>query len=99
MKTYNSNEVLALTRKSTYKGYHNGTEMGLGLGWMIKVRSGKEWVWHGGATGGYFAFMQIDIENRNAVIILTNVSGFSSKKVNIGRLGGRLMGSLKDYNS
>lgn len=94
-----SNEVLALTRKSTYKGYHNGTEMGLGLGWMIKARSGKEWVWHGGATGGYFAFMQIDIENRNAVIILTNVSGFSSKKVNIGSLGGRLMGSLKDYNS
>jgi CubicO group peptidase (beta-lactamase class C family) len=71
-------------------------EMKVGLGWIIKERPGEEWIWHNGGTGGYTDSMQIDIENRNAVIILSNVSGISGKRVNIDSLCDRLMGTMKD---
>ncbi len=91
-----SNEALALTRKSTYQGYQRGSPIGVGLGWVIKEKMGREMVWHNGATGGYSAFMQVDVDNRNAVIILTNISGFSGKKANMDALGDRLMDSLEN---
>ena len=95
-----SNEVLALTRDPTYIGYHlNGAITGVGLGWMIKESAGRQWHWHNGGTGGYTSFMQIDVQNRNGVIILSNVSAFNSKRVNIDSLGERLMGSFYDKES
>ena len=95
-----SNEVLALTRKQTYQGYHRGGAItGIGLGWMIRDNQGKEWYWHNGGTGGYTSFMQIDVEKKNAVIILTNISAFNPKRANIDSLGRRLMKSFYDYNS
>ena len=86
----NANKELNLTRETTYRGSNH-----VGLGWIIK-EPGKQWVWHNGGTGGYTASMQVDIENSNAVIILTNVSGFSSKRVNIDSLSDRLMDTLKN---
>lgn len=91
-----SDEVLALTRKSTYTGYHGGKPLVVGLGWMMKEKSGNQHVWHNGGTGGYRTFMQVDVDNRNAVIILTNISAFSSKGANVDSLGKRLMDSLED---
>ena len=89
-----TNEVLALTRKSTYTGYLGGKPLGVGLGWMIKENSDQKYVWHNGGTGGYTSFMQVDVDNRNAVIILTNISAFNSKMANVDSLGKRLMDSL-----
>ncbi len=91
-----SDEVLALTRESTYGGYHMGGAIaGIGLGWMIRDVEGQDWYWHNGGTGGYSSFMQLDVQNRDAVIILSNVSAFNSKRVNIDSMGARLMHSLR----
>jgi len=90
-----SNEALNLTRKSTYYGHHGRSAItGIGLGWMMKDDEGRGLYWHNGGTGGYNSFMQIDVEKKSAVIILTNVSAYNPKRVNIESLGERLMKSI-----
>ena len=87
------NDVLALTRKETFK---INKQMGIGLGWhLITTRSGNELIWHNGGTGGYSSSMALDIEQQNGVIILSNVSALSSKNPKIDALCFSLMASLK----
>lgn len=66
------NKELALTRKSTFDIDEN---MKIGLGWhLLKSNSGKDLVWHNGGTGGYSSSMTVNIQDKTAVIILSNVS-------------------------
>lgn len=68
------NDELELTQKPTFKINSN---MSIGLGWhIIAAQSGDTWIWHNGGTGGYSSSMALDIENKNGVIILSNVSAF-----------------------
>jgi CubicO group peptidase (beta-lactamase class C family) len=49
--------------------------MGVGLGWhLYKNKEGRQVLWHNGGTGGYSSSMCVDVENNNAVIILSNVN-------------------------
>ena len=86
-----SNEVLSLTRKSTFQD----NKMNIGLGWIIKTKPVGERIWHNGGTGGYTSTMQVDVENKNAVIVLSNVSGLSRKRVNIESICDQLMDTLE----
>ncbi|MCK0188730.1 serine hydrolase domain-containing protein [Arenibacter sp. F20364] len=90
----NSNQVLALTRKSTFTTQEN--KSGIGLGWAIKTDLGKKSFSHSGGTGGYRSFLIIDIENKNGVIILSNISAAHKNSMNIDNLGTRLIESLKN---
>ncbi|MBT0810439.1 serine hydrolase [Litoribacter ruber] len=77
-------KVLALLRESTHS--INNT-MDMGLGWhILKSQNGNNAYWHNGGTGGYSSSMVIDPVKKTAVIILSNVSGLSSKKENIDKL-------------
>jgi len=66
----NSNKELELIRVKTFK---LNNRVSLGLGWFILKRKKNTWFNHDGNTGGYSSSMFIDIENKNGVIILTNV--------------------------
>ena len=71
------NKELALTRKPTFD--INGN-MKIGLGWhILKSENGKDLFWHNGGTGGYSSSMAVDVEDKTAVIILSNISNANDK--------------------
>ena len=73
-----SNEVLEITRSRTFTINHISD---MGLGWeIIKRRSGHIWYKHSGGTGGYSSSIIMDVNNKNGIIILSNVSAYSSKR-------------------
>lgn len=92
-----SDRVLALTRKSTFTAHPNKVD--IGLGWSIKTDLGEKSFSHNGGTGGYRSFLEIDMENENGVIILSNISAVHKNSVNIDNLGIRLLGSLTKSDS
>lgn len=75
------NKELTMTRKPTFTINEN---MKIGLGWhLLKSESGKDLVWHNGGTGGYTSSMAINVNDKTAVIILSNLSAFHPKMENI----------------
>lgn len=78
------NEELLLTRKSTFT---INKEMEIGLGWHILKNKNKEDVfWHNGGTAGYSSSLAFNVQNKDAVIILSNVSAFNPKMENIDNI-------------
>nr|WP_262915231.1 serine hydrolase domain-containing protein [Niabella ginsengisoli] len=71
------NSALALTRKPTFTV---NDKMKMGLGWhILKSDNDKEIFRHNGGTGGYSSSMAISVDEKTAVIILSNVSGINDK--------------------
>lgn len=71
-----ANAELTLTRKPTF---NINKDMRMGLGWhILKSESGQNLYWHNGGTGGYSSSMAVNIEQKVAVIILSNVSGITN---------------------
>jgi len=87
------NKELELTRKPTFD---INEDMKIGLGWLI-LKSENEFkrIWHNGGTAGYSSSMVLDIEKKNGVIILSNVSGFHSKMGNIDELSFGIMEQIE----
>jgi CubicO group peptidase (beta-lactamase class C family) len=53
-----------------------GPNMQVGLNWLtLKTRSGAEFVWHDGGTGGYGSFIGFDPKRNIGVVLLANTSG------------------------
>ena len=90
----NDNKALRLTQKPTFRINDN---MQIGLGWhIITLKGGGEWLWHNGGTGGYTSSMALDVEQKNGIIILSNVSAFHKKMGNIDLLGFELLKTLDE---
>lgn len=67
-----NNKELTLTRKPTFTV---NDKMKIGLGWhILQSENNKTLVWHNGGTGGYSSSIAINIEDKEAVIILSNIS-------------------------
>lgn len=78
------NRELALTRVPTFAVHDT---MKIGLGWhILQSETGQELIWHNGGTGGYSSSMAINMAEKVAVIILSNVSAFHPASGNIDRL-------------
>jgi CubicO group peptidase (beta-lactamase class C family) len=87
-----TNIELALTRVKTFQ---ENDFRDVGLGWfIINTKSKKTWYWHNGATGGYSTSMALDVENKNGVIILSNISAYHKNASNIDKLCFSLMKTL-----
>ena len=70
-----TNMVLALTRKPTFV---INKDMKIGLGWhILKSENNQDLNWHNGGTGGYSSSIAINVEQKTAVIILSNVSNIN----------------------
>jgi CubicO group peptidase (beta-lactamase class C family) len=86
------NNELTLTQKPTFKVNEN---MKIGLGWhILKRKNSGEIIWHNGGSGGYTSSIALDIENKNGIIILSNMSAFNKKMGNIDQLCFRLLKTL-----
>jgi D-alanyl-D-alanine-carboxypeptidase/D-alanyl-D-alanine-endopeptidase len=47
----------------------------IGLNWIVSHRRDRVITWHNGGTGGYRAFLGLDLAARRAVVVLTNSGG------------------------
>lgn len=66
------NKELELTRKTTFEIKGNTK---IGLGWhKLESENGKTLLWHNGGTGGYSSSIIMKVEEKTAVIILSNVA-------------------------
>lgn len=71
------NKELELTRKTTFQ-IKDDTK--IGLGWhKLESTNGKDLLWHSGGTGGYSSSIVLKVEEKMAVIILSNVFDFNDK--------------------
>lgn len=86
-----TDQVLALTRKMTYL---QGEAGGVGLGWFIMNKGDRQLYWHNGGTGGYKAFLMMDPQRKNAVIVLSNCSSFSDQAPKVDALGQVLLAMI-----
>lgn len=83
------NKELELNRKSTFD---INDQIKIGLGWhILKTQKGFNRIWHNGGTAGYSSSIVLDVEKKNGVIILSNVSPFNPKSNNIDTLSFELM--------
>lgn len=70
---FKQDSILELQRKPTFKV---SNEMEMALGWHLFKKNNKEFYFHNGAVGGYVSSLFMDVKNKNAVIVLSNIDGF-----------------------
>jgi len=71
------NKELELTRKTTFEIKGNTK---IGLGWhILESPNGENLFWHNGGTGGYSSSMVMKVQEKTAVIILSNVFDINDK--------------------
>lgn len=88
------NVELELTRKKTYK-IREGRNVA--LGWhSFKDENIPEFHAHNGGTGGYTSSIRIDTKNKNAVIVLSNVSSYHESYTAIIELCNELLVTLEN---
>lgn len=82
--------ALRLQRQSTFQ---QNEQMEIALGWhLINGKGGRTLCWHNGGTGGYTSSMLIDVENKKAIILLSNVSAFHA---DMGEIDGLVFSLMK----
>ncbi len=52
---------------------NSGIQSQYGFGWMLKNENGEQIVYHTGGSGGFRTFIERQLNNHNAIIILTNM--------------------------
>lgn len=88
------NDALTLSRKRTHTVNKN---MDIALGWhIIKANSGEVLYWHNGATGGFTSSLAMDVNEKTAVVILSNISGLSPESGKVDTLCFDIMRLLKE---
>jgi CubicO group peptidase (beta-lactamase class C family) len=60
---------------------HDGSKSFYGFGWMIKNVNNKKIVYHTGGSGGYRTYIERDLDNRNTIIILTNIENSPRREI------------------
>lgn len=85
--------VLSLQLEKTYT---INEKRAVALGWIILYRGpGQTWYWHNGGTGGYRSSMVLDVANRRAVVVLSNISAGHSRAGKIDELSYALLEMMK----
>lgn len=79
-----TNADLQFAQKKTFhiedSVFQNSTA-DVGLDWVILNRkSGEKWIWHNGATDGYYSHIIIDVQKRKAVVMLSNISYVNTQR-------------------
>jgi len=88
-----TNSALALTRE---KFFTVSDQFSSGLGWSVITRDSTAiWNWHNGGTGGYSSSMIMDVEQKNAVILLSNISALGELSSQVTSLCPALMETLE----
>lgn len=88
-----SNTVLNLQRQKTFSVDEN---MDIALGWLIlNQEKGDPWYFHNGGTGGYRSAMVLDVEDRDGIVVLSNISSGHKYSTDIDNLAKNLLKSVQ----
>ncbi|RRQ49996.1 class A beta-lactamase-related serine hydrolase [Maribacter algicola] len=71
-----SNEELKLAQEPTFSVKDNQQ---IGLSWHINEEGKNFWHCHNGATGGYISNLMMDVVNKKAIVLLSNLSFFEDR--------------------
>ncbi len=84
---------LAMTQRPSFIP---NNEFKVGLGWhILNQEDGKELLWHNGGTGGYSSSMALDVQGKQGIIVLSNVSAFHPFRNSVDQLCLSLMETLE----
>lgn len=87
-----SNRAMELQQRKTFT---INEDRAMALGWfIIKKDSNTHWYWHNGGTGGYRASMVMDLQNKQGVAILSNISAGHAHAGKIDSLSFSLLKSM-----
>jgi len=91
---YSPTAAMQLTQKITHK---DSESTSIGLGWFIlkNGNSGHKSLFHNGGTGGYTSSMLLDMDSKEGVIILTNISAYHQGNRKVDELCFGLLKSLQ----
>jgi CubicO group peptidase (beta-lactamase class C family) len=68
----------------------------VGLGWHIVDRqSGERWLNHGGGMAGYTAIVNVNVQRKCAVVVLSNLGNAHKLAENVSQLGRDLLASVE----
>ncbi len=95
MANFSNDTILKLQRKTTFQTEYKKVALGWDL-FQFAENDDISGFCHAGSTGGYSSFFILDVNNKLAIIILTNVSAFYPDNVNVSILGFELLKNL--YN-
>ncbi len=70
LANFSNDPILKYQRQLTFRVENNDLE--LAYGWHVYTKNGVVWYFHNGRTGGYRSSITMDLEKRNAVILLVN---------------------------
>lgn len=65
------NAELKLAQEPTFTA---NEKLQIGLSWHINEEGKNFWHWHNGATGGYISNLMMDVVNKKAIVLLSNLS-------------------------
>ena len=86
-----NNEAMKVQHQKTFT-VNNDRDMA--LGWFIRNQDTKQLYWHSGGTGGYRSLMVLDIDSKQGVIVLSNISSGHEHAGRISSLGFALLNSM-----
>lgn len=88
------NKAIKLQQQKTFT---INKDRAVALGWfIIKNNSNTHWYWHNGGTGGYRSSMVMDLQNKQGVAILSNIS---AGHAHAGKIDSLSFSLLKDIES
>lgn len=77
------NKAMQLTQQPTFRV---NDKMQMGLGWHLLEMGDGNVLFHNGGTGGYTSSMMVNPSTQTAVVILSNLSAYSTKMKAIDKL-------------
>lgn len=92
---FSNDSIMELQRKTTFQTEYRNVALGWDLFKFGEIDDLSGFC-HGGGTGGYCSFLVLDVNNKLAVVILTNVSAFYPDNGKISILGFELLRNM--YN-
>lgn len=94
VQLYSPTPAMLLTQKVTHK---DSEATSIGLGWFILKNgsTGHKSLFHNGGTGGYTSSIVLDLDAKQGVIVLTNISAYHQGNRKVDELCFGLLKSLE----
>ena len=92
LANFSNDSTLEYQRQRTFSVENN--DIDLAYGWHIYRKNGIVWYFHNGGTGGYHSNITMDLQKKNAVIILANCT-FESEERYLEKISWKILRTIE----